>query len=136
MAGRNDRYCCRTRYVRPSGNGVVSRSKRGKDTCGDIPFSFVIDYELEHAVSIRHSELDAVLPWGARDRWQCGTDMWVQHCEVQLEIFEVRVRLPGASDWVKFGDVSSEDSLRVGRIVLRRGRRRRVDNVVRRLFDS
>ena len=60
-----------------------------------IPFTFVVDQEFEHAMSIWSPKLNRVLPWNAVGRGrEKSANMWVKHREVELEVSKTGVRLP------------------------------------------
>lgn len=43
----------------------------------DLPFTLVVNDELEHSMSIGCSERDRILPWLSRDRWKGRADMGI-----------------------------------------------------------
>jgi hypothetical protein len=53
-----------------------------------VPFSSPIDNELEYTMSVRHAETDAVPAFLPVYRENCGSHMWVQHREFELQVFE------------------------------------------------
>lgn len=56
-------------------------------------------------MTIWSTELDRVLARGTFNRGERDTDVRVEHCEFELEVFKSRVGLPSAFVRVEFRDV-------------------------------
>ena len=64
----------------------------------------VVEHELEHAVSVGDAESDSVQARFARDREERGSDVRVEHRELNLEVAQPGVRRPSLRGIV-LGDV-------------------------------
>ena len=73
-----------------------------------IPFTLVVDDELEDSVSIRRTEYHRIGSWRASDGFESSADMGVEHRELKLQVLNVGKGFPTCSPNVVFRNVRSE----------------------------
>ena len=69
----------------------------------------MVNVELEDTVPVRNTEGYRVLAGLAWDRRESRPNMRVQHRELELHVFDARVRLPCILGGVELGHLKTED---------------------------
>ena len=59
-----------------------------------IPFTLVVDDELEDSVPIRRTEYHRIGSWRASDGFESSADMGVEHRELKLQVLNAREGFP------------------------------------------